>query len=187
MEALFEMTGRVAGWLNRDGVIVDTGGRARAFVQRGGVYTLNGEYLGELQDGFVCDQAGGAVVFVRNGFGGPDKPSVQLPGMPPVVQPLRVRLFPRPPSVRTRLLRKWSALSFAGFLEGKAPIGSALAAPPESRPDIGAGGEGGEAPAPRHQPRSVAAGILRLLAEAEQAPVWEIAGENYRSAPPLFS
>lgn len=119
MEPFYDREGRVVGWLHPDNIVVDGARQCRAFVQDGDVYNLKGGYLGEFRRGFLWDQSGAAVGFVRDAAGGPPKPPTRLPPLPPLVRIPRVRLFPSAPAPRVSLCREWSSQTFDAFLGGE--------------------------------------------------------------------
>lgn len=118
MEPFFDRYGHVVGWLHPDNIVVDGSRQCRAFVQGGNVYSLDGGYLGEFQGGFLWDQNGAAVGFVRDAAGGPPKPVTRLPPLPPLVRVPRVRLCFSIPAARMNRRREWSSQSFDTFLGG---------------------------------------------------------------------
>jgi hypothetical protein len=50
-------------------------------VQNGSIYDYSGRHIGWLQDGWIRDRDGNAVLFSAEAMGGPLKPLRQLPGL----------------------------------------------------------------------------------------------------------
>jgi hypothetical protein len=115
-EPVFDTQGTPVAWLLDQEVVVCAKTRKLGFIDRGFVFTPDGQPLGELHNGYFWDRAGEAVGFLTGAFGGPPKPARKVAPLAPVLQAPRVRArLANPPSRLTRFLG-WSAQSFAEYL-----------------------------------------------------------------------
>lgn len=133
-DAIFDASGAVVAWRNRD-LVYDRGGHPVAFIWDRGVFRFDGRCIGWYLDGVFWAPDGRAVGLARGATGGPPPPARYEPLVaprfrpdPPVPRPARV---PEPPRMRTP---RWSALSWQAFLAGES--GTEVSA---SRPESASG------------------------------------------------
>ena len=109
-----DRTGKTCGWLN-DSLLHDLTGRHVGYVvNHGHVFTY--AYVGHLDDGYFCDEAGDAVAWLDGAAGGPLLP-VALPApVAPIPQAPLMDPPPLPsPPVPQIPTHTWSSLTWDRF------------------------------------------------------------------------
>src|SRR5688572_28920063 len=108
MKPIFSPQAQVEAWYKAD-AIYDENGHPRAIVRNDSLYTLNGNYLGRIEQGYIRDQRGDAVAFMRGATGAPIVPTPRVIPTAPMTWPIRAAVTPRvtpyaaAPSVRWSL------------------------------------------------------------------------------------
>lgn len=115
MEPIFSPQAHVVGWLKSD-TIYDTSGHPRALVRDRNVFTLNGHYLGRLEQGYVRDQRGDAVAFMRGATGAPITPTPRVIPTAPMTWPVRSSVTPRITPYAAAASTRWSTKDWELFL-----------------------------------------------------------------------
>jgi len=125
MEPIYDRTGQPVAWRHRD-AIFNTKGIPLALVRARVLFSLNGQFIGRIGDGFYRDSAGHAVAFEAGATGGPLPPLVHPVGAQPRWQELPHHPnFASPPPPPRILLRSWSPHSWDEFIAGvSAPVSS---------------------------------------------------------------
>ena len=115
MEPIFSPQAQVVAWFKND-AIYDENGHPRAIVRDRAVYTLNGTYLGRIENGYVRDQRGDAVAFLRGANGAPLVPTPRVIPTAPMTWPLRSMATPRVTPYAASPSTRWSAKDWEVFL-----------------------------------------------------------------------
>lgn len=116
MAPIFDEWGRAVSWLNV-GVIYDSRGNPRAFIQDDAVFTYRSVYIGTIDSGLFRDRSGAVVMFIEGATNGPLLPLVEVPLVAPI--PMFSPILPiglLPPIAPMPGLRAWSPLSLEAFL-----------------------------------------------------------------------
>ena len=86
MEAVWDDSTSLVGWYEpSNGAVYDASYNLRAVVQRGSLYTWQGDHRGYIVDGWFRDGDGRAVAFMRGARGGPITPITPTPPIPPLM------------------------------------------------------------------------------------------------------
>lgn len=120
MEPIYDRTGQPIAWRHRD-AIFNTAGKPLALVRARVLYSLSGQFLGRIGDGFYRDADGHTVAFEVGATGGPLPPLVHPTGAQPLCDELPLDpTFAIPPPAPRMLLRSWSPRSWDAFITGAA-------------------------------------------------------------------
>lgn len=128
MQAVFDRTGHIVGWMEAD-VIYDLHPKARAFVHDGGIFTFSGEHLGYYRNGVLLDRRSAPVAFLRGAHPGPE---VHIPPVPPAPKPPATPkrpVVPKTPPAAPKPKGNWSPIPWKAFLAGEYEGSSYLDAP----------------------------------------------------------
>jgi hypothetical protein len=118
MQPIYDRSGNPVAWLNA-GHVYGLDGSHAAFVRGWNVHGNAGEHLGVLRDGFFRDPQGDCVAFLAGARRGPSQPTrAATPRTPQPMPAAAPALFAVPPVAAVPSVR-WSALGWAGFLEGR--------------------------------------------------------------------
>jgi hypothetical protein len=115
MEPIFSAQAQVVGWYGNE-AIYDPTGQPRARVRAKDIFSLNGQYLGRIENGYVRDARGDAVAFMKGAVGAPITPSPRVvptaPNLRPIIAAANPRVKPYAASASTR----WSEKDWETFL-----------------------------------------------------------------------
>ncbi len=116
MQAIFDVSGVVRAWLDKEYVYNLDGSKVLAFLDGDGVYNIHGEALGFFSTGFFRDKNGFVVGFLESARGGPRLPELKEAPLSPLgVMPPLTPL----PSVAPSLSgprNDWSGLEWRDFI-----------------------------------------------------------------------
>lgn len=115
---IFDRSGAVVGWLDRENVFDRASRSWVAFVREDVVFAIDGAALGIFRFGFFRDRRGGAVAFIRGASRGPELPEsleiVAPPRMPSWLHDPRTLFRPPMPVGGTRWGLDWRTFLAGG-------------------------------------------------------------------------
>ena len=135
MEPIFSPQAQVVAWYKSD-AIYDEHGHPRAVVRNNAVFTLNGTYLGHIDKGYVRDQRGDAVAFMRGANGAPLVPTPRVIPSAPMTWPLRSVVTPRVTPYAASPSVRWSHKDWEVFLSVDLEQGTDQPPPEEPAPFV---------------------------------------------------
>jgi hypothetical protein len=118
MTPIFNRKGKAVGWFC-DNVVFNINGSAVAFLRENNVFDYRCRYLGRLDRGFLRDQNGACVAYMRGATGGPIPPVPSMPPLPPTPAVPPIPPFtgiPRIPAIGTF---SWSETDWDNWIAGK--------------------------------------------------------------------